>query len=80
MPVYLEYDKTNGKITKILTSDSLPVNVAYLAYQEVPDNIFIDTSLTINEITEKIMSLKLKDSNIDVRAENTNEEIEIIEV
>lgn len=78
MPVYLEYDKTNGKITKILTADSLPANVAYLAYQEIPDNVFIDTSSNIREIIEKITDLNIEEK--ENNSGNSNEEIEIIEV
>jgi hypothetical protein len=55
MPLFLEYDKTNRKIVRILTADNLPVNVAYLAYQEVPEGIEIDASMTINEALDIIM-------------------------
>jgi hypothetical protein len=55
MPLFLEYDKTNRKIVRIFTANALPMNVAYLAYQEVPEDVAIDVSLTIDEALEIIV-------------------------
>ena len=80
MPVYLEYDKTNGKVKRILTAETIPANVAYLAYQEIPEGIEIDMSLHIEEILKNIISLKRTKDNIKQQENNKIEEPEIIEV
>lgn len=36
MPVFLEYDKTNGKITRVLSAPQRPQDAMHLAYQEIP--------------------------------------------
>ena len=79
MSMYLEYDKTNGKIIRVLTADNLPNNVAYLAYQEIPEGVEVNTSLNINEAIQIIIDHKnnqkiISQQNID------NESPEIIEV
>jgi len=58
MPLYVEYDKTNGMVQRVITADTLPINVAYLAYQELPDGLEVDLSLPIKEITDAIMQWK----------------------
>lgn len=77
MPLYLEYDKTNGVIKRIITADTLPINVAYLAYQEIPENIEIDTSLSIDEVLKLIVEFKKEQKDLEIPEED---EIEIIEV
>lgn len=79
MPMYLEYDKISGEIKRILTADSLPANVAYLAYQEIPEGLEINTSLHINEIVAQIMLLKNNKEVVSAQSVENNE-IEIIEV
>ena len=58
MPLYLEYDKTDGSIKRIFSADTLPTNVAYLAYQEIPEGITIDTSLNIKEVVQQLIEHK----------------------
>ena len=79
MPVYLEYDKTDGSIKRVITANTLPANVAYLAYQEVPKDIQIDTSLNINEIMVKIMAIKEAEKVTSMET-IANDEPEVIEV
>jgi len=82
MPLFLEYDKTNGIIKRILTSDETPTNIAYLAYQEIPEEIEIDLSLNIEEVIKKLMIEKneKKSINPDKIENDDNKEPEIIEV
>lgn len=82
MPLFIEYDKTNGVIKRVLTSDNTPANIAYLAYQEIPEGIEIDMSLNIKEVVNKLMIEKNKQENIDKPEsyDKENNEPEIIEV
>lgn len=80
MPIYLEYDKIDGSVKRVLTAETLPINVAYLAYQEIPDSVEIDTSLHINEIIQKIINVKNEQKIVNVQNISKIDEPEIIEV
>jgi hypothetical protein len=81
MPLYIEYDKTDGSIKRLLTAESLPVNIAYLAYQEIPEGVNLDMSLKINDIINIIVQNKNnEEKDINKTLNNNNEEPEIIEV
>jgi len=58
MPLYIEYDKTDRTIKRILTADNLPQNIAYLGYQEIPANVKIDLSEKIEDVMQKIIEIK----------------------
>lgn len=55
MPLYIEYDKTDGSVKRVLSADALPQNIAYLAYQEIPEDVEIDISINIKDIMDIIM-------------------------
>ena len=79
MPLYIEYDKTDGSVKRLLTADTLPANIAYLAYQEIPEDLEIDMSLDIKDIIGKIMEVKKDKSETQIPKINEDEP-EIIEV
>ena len=55
MPAYIEFDKTNKKIRRIITADEAPVPVAYLSYQEIPDGLEIDLNDSFEDIMKAIL-------------------------
>jgi hypothetical protein len=64
MPVFLEYDKTSSEIRRIITADEPPQQVAYLAYQQVPDGVEIDLSMRLPDILDVISNVQ---TNIDTK-------------
>lgn len=79
MPIYLEYDKITKKIKKVLNAETLPQDVAYLSYQEIPEGVNVDLSMDIDEVINIIMQSKIKQQE-QKKDENIEEKPVVIEV
>ena len=66
MSTFLEYDRTNLKIVRIITADELPFRVAHLEYIQVPEGVEIDLSMKITDVMQAI-----KDDRASMSKEST---------
>ncbi len=57
MPMFIEFDKTDGKISRIFSAGDRPPDAAHLSYQVIPEGMpMIDLSLPMPEVTALIQS------------------------
>lgn len=61
MALFLEYDKTNRKVKRIVSAEEPPVSVAHIGYQEIPEGVDVDLKMTMEEIMEIISNILSKD-------------------
>ena len=66
MPTFLEHDRTSSEVRRIITADETPEQVAHLVYQQVPEGVEIDLTMSIEEILGIIADAQ---SGVSVKAQ-----------
>lgn len=56
MPIFIEYDRTNLKAVRLITSDEPPEPAAHMIYQQIPDGMDVDLSLSMTEMLDMMPS------------------------